>query len=864
MRVPLDWLREYCDPKTLDAKGIEERLTMTGTKVEAIHRHGVGAVEKFVVGRVLEVERHPDADRLNVCKVDVGPAPPAGDPEAPATIVCVCGAPNVAVGQTVAVATPGAVMPDGTKIKQAKLRGVVSEGMICAETELDLSPPGSPSEGILVLDDLMLDADRSEIDGISDRPTPGTPLADVLPIAGEVLELEITPNRPDCLGVHGVARELHAATGAPLADAPWSEDSGSEGPVDGAEVAVECPDLCQRFTARVFEDVTVAPSPPWLKARLTAAGQRPINNVVDITNYAMLLTGQPLHAFDLDHVAGQRLIVRRATDGEQVQTLDGETRTLDAEMVVIADAEGPTSIAGVKGGARSEVRPQTTRVLLEVATWSGPNIHRTSWSLGLRSEASGRFEKGLAPEQCLHAQAVATRLLIECCGARVAPGTIDLGWQPAPEQVVRLREARVASILGLPVARERQTEILQALDFRTVAASDPGAPERDGLDVTVPALRRVDVTREVDLIEEVARIDGLEKLPATLPARRGAIGLLSHAQRVRRAAEDALVGRGLHEVVGWSFTDPGLLDRLRLPGDHPLRRVVRLENPMSETQSTLRPTLLGSLLDVARHNVARNGPDVAIFESGAVYRAAPGGATAPNGATPPNGATAPNGATPVEEHHALGALLTGALGGGASKSWRGERVEADFFAVKALLEGVLDKFHVAWSARPADDWPFLHPGRSAEVLAGREGAEPARLGFVGEVHPLVAAEWDLGRTAVFAIDLGKLAAASAPVAPFAPFASVPSLRQDLAVVLPDDIAAGRVLERVRKAAGEMLDDVSVFDVYTGPQVGEGRRSLALALSFRGREQTLTDEDVAPARAKIVAALGELGGELRRG
>ena len=741
--------------------------------------------------------------------------------------------------------SPGAVMPDGTKIKQAKLRGVVSEGMICAETELDLSPPGSPSEGILVLDDLTLDAEFA----------PGTPLADVLPIAGEVLELEITPNRPDCLGVYGVARELHAATGAPLTDAPWSEDQGSDGPVDGAEVLVECPDLCKRFTARVFEDVVVGPSPPWLKARLMAAGQKPINNVVDITNYAMLLTGQPLHAFDLDHLARARLTIRRAAEGEQVDTLDGETRTLDAEMGVIADGDGPTSIAGVKGGARSEVRPETKRVLLEVATWSGPNIHRTSWSLGLRSEASGRFEKGLQPEQCMHAQAVATRLLIECCGARVAPGTIDVGWEPAPEQIIRLREARVQAILGLPVPRERQAEILRALDFQTVAAEDPGAPERDGLDVTVPALRRVDVTREVDLIEEVARIDGLEKLPATLPARRGAVGLLSHAQRVRRAAEDALVGRGLHEVVGWSFADPGLLDRLRLPGEHPLRRVVRLENPMSETQSTMRPTLLGSLLDAARHNVARNGPDVAIFESGAVYRPHP--PSAPDGATP-------DGAMPVEEHHALGALLSGALDGWASKSWRGERVEADFFAVKALLEGVLDKFHVAWSVQPAGGWPFLHPGRSAEVLAGGgEGAQPARrLGFVGEVHPLVAAEWDLGRTAVFAIDLGKLAAAAPAVPAFAPFASVPSLRQDLAVVLPDSVAAARVLERVKKAGGEMLDDVSVFDVYTGPQVGEGRRSLALALSFRGQEQTLTDEDVAPARAKIVAALGELGGELR--
>ncbi|HZL48203.1 MAG TPA: phenylalanine--tRNA ligase subunit beta [Solirubrobacteraceae bacterium] len=847
MRVPLDWLREYCDP-ALDVNGIEERLTMTGTKVEAIRHHGVDAVEHFVVGRVLSVEPHPDADRLRVCEVDLGAADDE-NPAHPAKIVC--GAPNVATGQTVAVARPGAVMGDGTKIKRAKLRGVPSEGMILAENELELDS-NPPTRGIMVLDDVPADIELA----------PGTPLSEVLPIAVEVLELEITPNRPDCLGVFGVARELHAATGASLAQPPWSEDPGSDGPLDGgeetgagtpaaggalAEVLVECPDLCPRFTARVFEDVTVAPSPLWLKARLMAAGQRPINNVVDITNYAMLLTGQPLHAFDLDHVAGARLTVRRAGEGEQVDTLDGDTRTLDAEMVVIADAEGPTSIAGVKGGARSEVRPETKRVLLEVATWNGPNIHRTSWSLGLRSEASARFEKGLAPEQCMYAQAVATRLLIECAGARVTPGTIDLGWDGAPPLVIRLREARVEAILGLPVSRERQTEILRALDFQAVQASDPATPERDGLDVTVPPLRRVDVTREVDLIEEVARIDGLEKLPATLPARRGAAGLLTHSQRVRRAAEDALVGRGLHEVIGWSFTDPGLLDRLRLPEDHVMRQVVRLENPMSETQSTMRPTLLGSLMDAARHNVSRNGPDVAIFESGAVYRAAHNGAEH-------NGALA-------DEHHALGALLTGALGGGASKSWRGSEGpptrEVDFFAAKALLGAVLDKFHVDWTVQAASDWPFLHPGRSAAVLAGGE-----RLGFVGEVHPLVAGQWDLERTAVFVIDLGKLAAASPPVVAFKHFASVPSLHQDLAVVLPQDLSAADVLVGVREAGGEMLDDVSVFDVYTGPQVGEGMRSLALALSFRASDRTLTDEDVAPARERIVAALGDLGGELR--
>ncbi len=862
MRVPLLWLREYCDPD-LDVHGIEERLTMTGTKVEAIHRHGVLAPERFVVGRVLSCERHPNADRLSVCEVDLG----AAHPDGPATIVC--GAPNVAAGQTVAVACPGAVMPDGMEIKRAKLRGVASEGMICAAQELGIEP--ERGGGILVLDGLAGE----------DLLAPGAPLGAVLPIATEVLELEITSNRPDCLGVYGVARELHAATGAALAPAPWSEDPGSAGPLaaaggeEPAAVEVLCPDLCPRFTARVFEEVTIAPSPPWLKARLSAAGQRPINNVVDITNYVMLLTGQPLHAFDLDRVAGARLTVRRAREGEQVQTLDGQTRTLDGEMVVIEDAEGPTSIAGLMGGVRSEVGEGTTRVLLEVAAWSGPAIHRASWALGLRSEASNRFEKGLAPEQCVHAQAVASQLMLELCGATLAPGTIDVGgeeWARAhPPAQIRLREARVREILGVPVPAARQAEILAALDF----ASTPAA---DGLEVAVPAVRREDVTREVDLIEEVARIDGLERLPATLPARRGAAGRLTHAQRVRRAAEDALAGRGLHEIVGWSFADPGLLDRLLLAPEHPLRDVVTVENPLSDAQSMMRPTLLGSLLDAARHNVARGRADIAIFESGTIYRAVsepadsePAHPERPAEERPAEERPAeerPAEKRPADERPGLGALLSGHL---TPRAWRGERVEADFFAAKALLAGMLDGFHVRWSAA-GTEWPFLHPGRSAAVFAAIDDrssircdrliGQQALLGFLGELHPAVAASWDLGRTAVFAIDLGELAAVAPETVAFRPFGAFPPLRQDLAVTLPEGVAAGEVLARVRAAGGETLGEAEVFDVYTGAQVGEGRRSLALALSFRALDRTLTDEDVAPARARIVDALREIGGELR--
>jgi len=802
MLVPVQWLRELCSPDISTAE-LAERLEMTGTEVAGITMRGVGAHDRFVVGRVLTAEQHPDADRLKVCTVDVGEDEPAH---------IVCGAPNVAAGQTVAVARPGAIMPGGVKLKKAKLRGQVSEGMILAEDELEI---GADHAGIMVL----------QPDGLR----PGQPLEDVLPLGTEVLDLEATPNRPDELGLYGVAREVHAATGALLAEAPWATDPGSADGDLPATIEVQAPDLCPRFTARVFEDVRIGPSPLWLKARLSAAGQRPINNVVDITNYVMLMTGQPLHAFDLDRVAGGRLVVRRAREGEQVVTLDDQVRTLGPADCLIADDEGPTSIAGIMGGDRSEVSETTTRVLLEVANWHGPSINATSNKLVLRTEASSRYEKGLAPEQTMDAQAVASALLVEHAGARLVPGTIDVGG-PGPEPaVLRLREARVERLLGVPIPRAEQSEHLRALGF---GVADAG----DGLDVTVPYWRREDVTREADLIEEIARLHGVnENLPATLPSRKGAIGVLTPAQRIRRRAEDVLVGRGLHEIAGWSFAERALLDRLRIPDDSPLRDVVEVENPMSEAQAILRPTILGSLLDAAAANMARGHRDLGLFESAAVYRASD--------------------TEPADEHHALAALLTGRL---TPRSWGPSPGTADFFAASALVAAVLDTLRVDFSVAPAS-WPFLHPGRSAEVRAGE-----VRLGFVGEVHPLVAANWDIEQpVAAFALDLGKVIDAVPAPAGYADVVSYPPLRQDLAVILPVDVAAGRAAEVIRRAGGTLLTGVEVFDVYTGAQAGEGRRSLAFALTFRAADRTLTDEDVAPVRDAIVAALrDELGGELR--
>ena len=788
MRVPVQWLHEYCAPD-LPVDELATRLAMTGTEVDRVDHHGVGALEHFVVGRVLRAEPHPDADRLTVCIVDIG-----GGVQSQ----IVCGAPNVAAGQTVAVARPGSIMPDGTKLKKAKLRGQESNGMILAEDELGI---GMDHAGTMVL------ADDLEI---------GIALEGVLPISTDVLELEITPNRPDCLAVYGVAREAHAATGAPLAAPPWTEDPGDFGTEDiGVQIVVEAPDLCPRFTARAFDDVKLGPSPPWLKARLMACGQRPINNVVDITNYVMLLTGQPMHAFDLDRIEGARLVVRRATAGEEVVTLDDQTRIADADICLIADAAGPTSIAGVMGGNRSEVQDDTTSVLMEAANWDAANIHSTALKLGLRSEASARFEKGLAPEQALDGQTVATQLMLELTGATLRPGTVDVGGPGPAPLTLRLRDAKVASLLGVAIAREESNLHLTRLGFAT-------AERADGLDVTVPPFRRNDVTREADLIEEVARLHGVnDQLPATLPRRRGASGLLTPEQRLRRRAEDVLVGRGLLEIVGWSFESSARDDALRLgPGD-PRRAHVVIANPMSEDASIMRTTLLGSLLDTARHNAARGQGVPGIFESGRVYVAVPG-------------------ATLPDERHALGALMPG-----------------DVFAAKAYVEALLAALRVEGSFANAPQ-PFLHPGRSASVTVGGE-----LVGWVGDVHPLVAAGWDLDGIAAFELDIGRVIAHGALVPAYQDLTSFPELREDIAIVVASSVPAATVLDVVRQAGGKLLARAAVFDVYRGQPIPPGRTSLAIALTFRAPDRTLTDADVAPVREKIVARLGsELGGELR--
>ena len=822
MRIPWSWLIEYCDPG-VEPDVLADKLAMTGTEVERVVTVGPPSADGFVIGTVISSEPHPDADRLRVCRVDDG--------DGERTIVC--GAPNVEAGQTVVVALPGAVMPDGTKIRKAKLRGVVSEGMICSESELHL---GVESDGIMALPE-----------GLGNPA--GTPAGSVVPLSEPVLELEVTPNRTDCFSLYGVARETHAITGSVLSPAPWESAGPIPVGVDDERISISVDDQaqCPRFTARVYEDVKVGPSPLWLSARLIATGQRPINNVVDITNYVMWLTGQPMHAYDLDLVPGGELDVRAAREGETVTTLDGTERDLPEGTIVVCDRDGPAGIAGIMGAAKSEVSSGTTTVLMEAATWSGPGILRSSRELNLRSEASSRFEKQLHPELAIRAQIVAGELMEELCGATAGEGLVDVNAPVEDPEPIRLRAGRVERVLGLAIEPDEQARALEALGF--AVESDDG-----DLLVAVPPDRIYDVTREIDLVEEVGRVNDLDRrLPATLPSGSGRVGGLTRQQSLQRRAEDSLREAGFDEIVGWSFTDPGETARLRLGESDPRARAVVLSNPLSEDQSVMRTTLLGSVLDAARRNLARGAGSIALFESGRVYL--PSGQTGPG---PLGGDFPGKWDPPAVEPQRLCLLAAGPIDPG---SWREQAEGADFYRVKGVLERLAAGLGVEVVVRAPDDpssQPSLHPGRCGEVLTGGR-----TIGWIGQIHPAIAAEWDLDQAIAFEVGLADLLEAS-PLGEesYVDFTAFPPVDRDLAVVIPEETEAATIIGAVRGDAGPLLAGISVFDVYRGDQVGPGEKSLALRLRFRAGDRTLSDEEIEPVWERIIAGLEGAGGSLR--
>ena len=772
MKAPLSWLADHlAGLPPLDE--LRARLPVCTTEIEAIHERGLPRTpendESIVAGLVLEAGKHPNADRLQLCQLDTGDG-------APRQIVC--GAWNFGTGDTVAVSLPGAVLRDGRAIGESKLRGEVSRGMILSERELDLS---SEHDGIMVLGAGF---------------APGEPLVTRLPLRDSVLEIEVTSNRADLLSIRGLAREIGAIFEIDLLPLSEHEPPAHADSITASYLTVESDDreLCPRFTARVFQDVTVGPSPLWLRARLHAIDIRAISNVVDITNYVAHDLGQPLHAYDLAKIPGRILTARRAKPGEHLTTLDQKDRELDPSMLLIADAAGPNGLAGVMGGANSEIGEDTSTVVLEAASFARLTILRTSARLGLRTDASNRFEKGVDANLPPIASRAAARLLVELAGARMAVRPLDVVDALPERPSIRMRMERLAEISGMEVPQAAAVGILSRLGF------DPRAGQ-GVIDVRVPTARLLDVTREVDVIEEVARIYGLDRVPSR--AMSGArTGGLTRAQSLRRLLADACCGAGLNEALTLSYVAPDLADRLDLSPDDPRREMVVLSNPLSRETAQMRTLIMPSLLEAVARNQAAGTDDVALFEIAHTYPAGP---------------------RPAPEPWTLAAVLAGRRGRG----WRSPGGSADFFAVKGIVEAVLGSAGLACSTVPGDD-PFLHPGRRARIVV--DGFD---VGFVGELHPLVAERFGVAAPiGCFELDLDQLVPLSRGAPLEQPVSEYPALRQDIAVVVADRHVAADAVEVARAAGGELLVDVSVFDVYRdAAALGADRRSLALRLTF---------------------------------
>lgn len=791
--ISLRWLREFADLPE-DGEEVAAALSNLGHEVEGMRRVEA-PFSGVVVARVLEVRPHPRAERLRLARVDTG----AGEQEV------VCGAGNFGVGAIVPLSVVGAVLAGGLRVGEREIRGVLSRGMICSEAELGLS---EESAGILVLDESY---------------AIGADFAACLPYPDVLFEVATTSNRPDAMSIYGLARDLAARFGVPLR--PPAAEVGPAGPPTRGRVVVEDPERCPRFTAREVRGVAVGPSPLWLRLRLRDAGVRPISNVVDVTNYVTLELGQPLHAFDLDLVPEETLVVRRARPKERLATLDGVERRLSTEDLVIASPAGPLALAGIMGGESSEVRPETSRIFLEVAHFAAAGVLFSGKRHGLRTEAGARFERGVDPALPPLASARAARLIADLAGGEVAGGFIDHYPHPIEPWVVPLPRHEPARLLGAELGAERIEDLLARLGFE-VSGGDPWQ-------VMVPTYRP-DVTRPADLVEEIARLHGYDEFPSRLP--KGVGEGLPGWERRRRRVRRALVGAGCYEVLTFPFQGRGETDALGLPEGDPRCSPVRLRNPLSEEQAFLRTSLLPGLLQSLRANQARGQADAALFEMGRVFFRSEGD-------------------LPIQPQRVAFALT----GRGPGPRWEGAVAERDARDAVGIWEVLAAALGLAGRVEQTAEAPF-HPGRAGRAVVG-----DAVVGAVGELHPAVAARFGLtGRVAVGELDLEALLA-EPPARVFAAPSAYPPVVFDLAFDLADEVPAAALVGEVRAAAGPSLERVEVFDLFRGPPLAEGRKSLAVRLTFRDAQRTLTDEDLVPVRARITEGVAAaLGGRLRGG
>lgn len=822
MKVSLKWLSEYVEVPE-DLKAFCDRLDLTGTGVEGVERTG-DMYDHVVTGQILEKVAHPDSDHMWVTKVDVGAAnvDKDGNPE---PLQIVCGAQNFNQGDHVVVATIGAVLPGDFKIKKSKLRGVVSCGMNCSARELGI---GSDHDGIMILPE--------------DAPI-GMPLADYLKLSDTILDLEITPNRPDCLSMVGMAREVGAMYARdfknPLDEMEASLQEGTDLPsVDElATVTVEDVDRCPRYTARVIKNVKVGPSPDWLAERVTAAGARSINNVVDVTNYILFLLGQPLHAFDynklVDETGKANVVVRAAKNGEKLQTLDGEERELTEDMTVIATPEKAVGLAGVMGGFDTEVTDETTTILLEAATFEPGRTSRTSRNLGLISESSMRYERRVDDVEIDRVSAAAAQLLAEVSGGTVVPGLIDVYNTKTEAPTLEFRIPRFQAMMGEAIPRDFTIDMLQRLGCSVDAAQE------EVLKV-VPPTFRPDLEREIDLYEEVLRLYGMDRIPSTLPGGPGRVGIKTEAQRTMDKINNTLRACGLNETMTYSFADPHELEQLRMPTEG-MGIPVELLNPLNAEQSVMRQSIIPGLMRSISYNQSRGVHNIQLYETGVVFFGA-------------------EGKKKPKERNRLAAVMAGAMN---NPAWNKESVAFDFFDGKGVIESLMRELALAkprFKALSAEEAPHLQPGRAAQVLDGG-----TVLGWIGEIHPLACETYEVQAPVVaFELDLDALIKCARPARDYVDVPVFPAVTMDVAFVVDEEVTHEQLLRCITSAGGKLLDTAQLFDVYRDEErLGAGKKSMAYALEYRAADRTLTTEEVDKQHARLIKKVcGATGAEVR--
>lgn len=801
MQVSIKWLKDYID-FTETPEQLADKLTMAGIPVENVVDPGEG-LEKVVTGRIEKLEPHQNSDHLQICTMNVGLAE---------NIIIVTGAQNVAEGQVVPVAMVGAHLPNGMKISKGKLRGVASNGMLCSAQELKLDLEKLPEEqktGIFILP--------------SDTPV-GIPAKDVLGLNDVVLEFELTANRADCFSVFGLVREIAAITGNKphFPEIKVNEDDNTK-LNDIFSVEIADPDLCSRFSTRMLKNVKIGPSPEWMQQRLEGVGIRSINNVVDVTNFVMIELGHPMHAYDYDKITGKKLIARRAIEGEELHTLDDTSRKAKGEMLVIADSEKAAGLAGIMGGFETEITDTTTTVVLESADFYGPCIRRTARACGLSSEASGRFERGVDSETTIKALDRAAQLLQEMGACTVCEGIVDVYPNPKQANYVTFTPEQINNHLGTNIAKDVMLNIITSVGF------DVTKDENDEITVKVPSWRN-DVTCMADISEEIARLHGFDKIKSTLPNGVSMQGTQSAKQTFIDKVKASLSSQGLYETISFALTNEETFNKLNIPQDSPLRKAVPIMNPLSDEYPLVRTTLLSSIFDNLARNLARKNDDVALFEVGSVFFPK---------------------ALPVTELPDEVVKIAGAITGRRNaQGWNQTNDMVDFYDAKGIIEELLANLRVTRYTVETGTHYAMHPGKTALFKKGRDV-----IATVGEVHPAVLSAYGITKPVyIFELDATIVMKYMAKDLKYKALPKYPATSRDIAMLVDVDVNAADIEKAMTKAAGQNLTQITLFDVYTGKQVEEGKKSLAFSLTFQSNDKTLTDAEIDPAIEKIVAKL----------